>query len=47
MTRLRTAVLLALMALAALPLAGCGGGDEPAGHDHKDDDGHDHSKEAK
>ena len=45
MTRTRTALLLALLALAAVPLAGCGGSDEHAGHPAGD--GHDHSKDAK
>lgn len=45
MTRYRTALLLALLALAAAPLAGCGGSDAPAAH--KDGDGHDHSKDHK
>lgn len=45
MTRIRAALALAVLSLLAVPLSGCGGGDDHAGH--ADGDGHDHSKEAK
>ena len=45
MTRIRAALALAVISLLALPLSGCGGSDEHAGHPAGD--GHDHSKDAK
>lgn len=48
MTRFRTALLLALLATFALPLAGCGGGeDDHSGHSHGPGGTHDAPKDTK
>ncbi len=45
MNRICRSTLLAslLLALAGGALVACGGGDDHAGHDHKEGDGHDQS----
>ena len=45
MTRIRAALAIALLSLLAIPLSGCGGGDDHAGH--PEGDGHDHPKDSK